>query len=79
MDLELRTPFVDRKLFDSVTQIPAGFRLRKSKKLLLEAVPEDPDLDSECAKAGISLPFELWVKEHWKQRFSDIDRSSPFA
>src|SRR5438552_15557108 len=38
--LELRVPFVDKKMIESIERIPARLRLRRGKCVLFDAVPE---------------------------------------
>lgn len=59
--LELRVPFVDARLFDSVSSIPSSIRLAKGKRLLLDAVPEIPRWVREQPKRGFRFPFEDWT------------------
>lgn len=76
--LELRVPFVDSRLVDSISHIPARFRLQPGKKLLLEAVPEIPDWVRQAPKRGFVFPFEEWMAADWKELFARYDKLSPF-
>jgi asparagine synthase (glutamine-hydrolysing) len=64
--LELRVPFVDRQLVDSVTRIPAAQRLRDGKQLLVQAVPEIPPWVVNRKKQGFVFPFANWMKDEWR-------------
>ncbi len=75
--LELRVPFVDRRLVDSVTTLSPAIRIRKNKQLLLDAVPEVPDWVKNRAKQGFRFPFETWVNNQWKDRFKKVEESTP--
>src|SRR5262249_35820629 len=75
--LELRVPFVDRKLVEVVSQIPARLRLARRKKILQEAVPELPEWVIRQPKRGFSLPFTQWLSEEWSDLVDHIDRASP--
>ena len=75
--LELRVPFVDKALFDSVSRIPASMRLAAGKKMILEAVPEIPPWVAEGRKRGFAFPFENWMSGEWSQVFTEIDRTCP--
>lgn len=75
--LELRVPFVDRKLFEVLRQIPAATRLSPGKNLLLQAIPEIPDWIAQAPKRGFSFPFERWLQEEWGEVFDRIRASSP--
>ncbi len=59
--LELRVPFVDRTLFESLSTCAPTLRLRASKKLLLDAVPEVPAAVARTPKRGFQLPFQRWL------------------
>jgi asparagine synthase (glutamine-hydrolysing) len=75
--LELRVPFVDSWLADSVGKTPAQYRLAHGKKLLLDAVPEVPEWVANRPKRGFTFPFEEWIGEGWKQVFGELDERSP--
>jgi asparagine synthase (glutamine-hydrolysing) len=74
--LELRVPFVDQALVDSVSMIPADLRLARGKKILLDAVPEIPHWIREQPKRGFRFPFETWIQNDWMETFETISRSS---
>ena len=63
--LELRVPFVDRVVFESVRKIPASIRLRAGKQLLLEAMPEIPAWVQQRAKRGFMFPLVRWGVGGW--------------
>ena len=75
--LELRVPFVDFRLFQSISAIPASIRLRQGKQLLLEAVPEIPQWVRERPKQGFRFPFDDWVTEVLGERLDRVERESP--
>jgi len=64
--LELRVPFVDKKLIDRVNTIPAEIRLEQGKQLLVQAIPELPEWVLERPKQGFRFPFDEWFSEEWK-------------
>lgn len=64
--LELRVPFVDRQLVESAARIPADRRLRKGKRLLVEAVPEIPSWVVDRKKQGFVFPFANWMRAEWR-------------
>ena len=64
--LELRVPFVDQQLFEQVSDIPAAFRLRMGKQLLIDAVPEIPEWVVSRPKQGFRFPFDLWFADQWQ-------------
>jgi len=75
--LELRVPFVDAPLFETLAKIPAEHRLQSGKKLLLQAVPEVPEWVANQPKRGFLFPFEKWMKEDWKETFDKIAGTLP--
>jgi asparagine synthase (glutamine-hydrolysing) len=79
--LELRVPFVDRILFETVAQIPASQRLQSGKNLLLQAVPEIPEWVTNQPKRGFTFPYERWLATSWGEAFnratSDLPSASP--
>jgi len=75
--LELRVPFVDRKLIDVVSRIPAVWRLAKGKQILVDAVPEIPEWVRNRPKQGFTFPFKDWVTSEWKDVFERIEKQSP--
>lgn len=75
--IELRVPFADRKLIDTVSSIPARWRLASRKRILLDAVPEFPDWVRRRPKQGFTFPFEKWVTAEWSDVFADLKERSP--
>lgn len=74
--LELRTPFVDSVLFDSISNIPADIRLSQGKRLLIDSVPEIPDWVVNRPKQGFRFPFDEWFANHWQK--SDVGVKVPW-
>ena len=72
--LELRVPFVDRKLVEAVARIPAAERLRPGKRLLVEAVPEIPQWVVNQKKRGFVFPFADWMKDEWRTILSERNK-----
>src|SRR5262249_20881714 len=68
--LELRVPFVDRKLIESAARIPARQRLAKGKRLLVEAVPEIPNWVVGRRKQGFVFPFADWMRDEWRTKLT---------
>jgi asparagine synthase (glutamine-hydrolysing) len=75
--LELRVPFVDKRLSDEVGRIAAADRLAAGKRLLLDAAPEIPPWVAQAPKRGFSFPFEKWLGGEWGPLMAQIDRASP--
>ena len=63
--LELRVPFVDQRLIEVVTSIPAGLRFRPNKGLLTRAVPEVPEWVVNQKKRGFLFPYQKWLNSRW--------------
>jgi asparagine synthase (glutamine-hydrolysing) len=72
--LELRVPFLDGPLVDTLSAIPAGVRLQPGKRLLLQAVPEIPDWVASQPKRGFMFPFEQWLGDAWRETFAGDER-----
>jgi asparagine synthase (glutamine-hydrolysing) len=70
--LELRVPFVDQALVESVAGVPASLRLRPGKRMLLDAVPEVPAWVSERPKRGFQFPFQQWIEGDWREVFAAV-------
>lgn len=75
--LELRVPFVDSRLIESIQRIPAAFRLAKGKQILLDAVPEIPPWVRDRPKQGFTFPFKTWISGEWQDVFRQIEATSP--
>jgi asparagine synthase (glutamine-hydrolysing) len=74
--MELRVPFVDRTLFDSISNIPARHRLASGKKLLQAAVPELPQWVTGRRKQGFVVPFSKWALTEWNQQLGASEATS---
>ncbi len=61
--LELRVPFVDARLLESIMQIPTSVRLRQGKQLLIDAMPEIPNWIRNQPKRGFRFPFQRWMND----------------
>ena len=75
--LELRVPFVDARLLESITAIPAAIRLRQGKQLLLEAMPEIPDWVQNQPKRGFRFPFQSWMDLTFSEQLEQAQKNSP--
>jgi asparagine synthase (glutamine-hydrolysing) len=75
--LELRVPFVDRKLVETIERIPAEYRLAKGKQILLDAVTEIPEWVRNHPKRGFTFPFDQWMIDEWREEFRQIEQESP--
>jgi asparagine synthase (glutamine-hydrolysing) len=75
--LELRVPFVDRALIESVAGIPAAIRLQDGKRLLTDAVPEVPEWVVNQKKRGFLFPYQKWMGSAWKTIFDEACLGAP--
>ena len=75
--LELRVPFLDGPLVDTLSTIPAKVRLQPGKRFLLQAVPEVPEWVAAQPKRGFMFPFERWLGDEWKETFASVERHCP--
>ena len=71
--LELRVPFVDRTLLESVASIPSHIRLAQSKQLLTASIPEIPEWIVNQPKRGFSFPFASWMETDFGDYFLNPD------
>ncbi|HEV8262654.1 MAG TPA: asparagine synthase-related protein, partial [Burkholderiales bacterium] len=77
LGLELRVPYVDRKLIETLARIPARLRLAPGKELLLDAAPEIPQWVATRPKRGFVFPFQKWVADEWRDVFTCLDGATP--
>ena len=75
--LELRVPFLDGPLVDTLSTIPARVRLQPGKKFLLQAVPEIPEWVAGRPKRGFLFPFEHWMGAEWQDAFASVEHGCP--
>jgi asparagine synthase (glutamine-hydrolysing) len=75
--LELRVPFLDPPLVDTLSRIPARVRLQPGKRFLLQAVPEIPDWVAGQPKRGFLFPFERWLGNEWRDTLASVEREAP--
>jgi len=77
--LELRVPYVDRKLVEAVARISTRLRLSPAKQILLDAVPEVPAWVRNRPKRGFAFPFREWITGEWSDVFRRIEDDTPFG
>lgn len=77
--LELRLPFVDSHLVDTIGLLPASQRLQTGKQLLVDAVPEIPNWVRNQPKRGFVFPFEKWLEGSMNESFSAATNAIPFS
>ncbi len=75
--LELRVPFVDVRLAETLRSLPPELRLRQGKKLLLEAVPEVPEWVKNQPKRGFRFPFQQWMEGQFGDLLVEACKKSP--
>ncbi len=75
--LELRVPFVDVRLAETLLSITPALRLRHGKQLLLDAVPEIPDWVKNQPKRGFRFPFQHWMEGQFGELLAEAGRVSP--
>ena len=75
--LELRVPFVDSRLFSSVTTLPAELRLETRKRLLVDSVPEIPESVLNRPKRGFVFPFQDWITQNLNDQLNKAEDESP--
>ena len=75
--LELRVPFLDNALFETVSAIPARFRVQPGKRLLTSAVAELPEWIVNQPKRGFLFPIERWIGGQWREVFVRLEHTVP--
>ena len=75
--LELRVPFVDRRLFEAVSGIPATIRLQQGKRLLIDSIPELPSWVVNQKKKGFLFPYQQWAQSTWGSVFQETNERLP--
>ncbi|MEY4094561.1 MAG: hypothetical protein RLZZ53_1760 [Acidobacteriota bacterium] len=77
--VEVRVPFLDARVIETVTAIPQVTRLAAAKQLLVSAVPEIPAWVSSQPKRGFMFPVDRWLDGAWQGMFDDTDARTPVA
>ena len=77
--LELRVPFVDSRLIETLSTIPSDLRLRSEKQLLLDAVNEIPAWIRNQPKRGFRFPFQTWMEGEFGDLLKEATKQSPVA
>lgn len=73
--IEGREPFLDHRLVEFAAQLPLKYKIRDGetkyilKKLLNRYLPKEL---YALPKRGFGAPLQLWIKEHYKERFAGI-------
>jgi len=71
--VEVRVPFIDARVVETVTSIPQHERLAAGKSLLRRAVPEIPEWIASQPKRGFMFPMERWLNGAWLGTFDATD------
>ena len=76
--LELRVPFLDGPLVDTLSAIPA----RRPAAAREEAAAPGGAGDSRSGsstqpKRGFMFPFQRWLDDEWREMFAEIERDCP--
>lgn len=61
--VEVRVPFLDSAVVDTLSRIPAAVRQARGKALLLAAVPEIPAWVASAPKRGFMFPIQQWIDQ----------------
>jgi asparagine synthase (glutamine-hydrolysing) len=77
--VEVRLPYLDTRLVETVTAIPQATRLSAGKALLVKAVPEIPSWIASQPKRGFMFPVERWLGGAWQGVFDETDARTPVA
>jgi asparagine synthase (glutamine-hydrolysing) len=80
--LEVRVPFLDHKVMELATSIPAGLKLKgnMTKYIFRKALKKYqflPDKIIYRGKQGYSLPVKNWLREELKDYMADLFATSP--
>jgi asparagine synthase (glutamine-hydrolysing) len=73
--IEGREPFLDHRLVEFAAQLPLKYKIRNGetkyilKKLLGRYLPKEL---WDLPKRGFGAPLQLWIKEHYKEQFSNV-------
>jgi len=75
--VELRLPYLDPLVVDTVTRIGTPKRLAPGKALLIKAVPEIPSWVVDQPKRGFMFPIDNWLQGAWRGTFTAVERRCP--
>lgn len=73
--IEGREPFLDHRLVEFAAQLPLKYKIRDGetkyilKKLLSRYLPKEL---FDLPKRGFGAPLQLWIKEHYKDKFEEV-------
>ena len=68
---------MDNHFIQQIEHIPAQLRLKRGKRILLDAVPEIPAWVRGRPKQGFVFPFKEWITVEWLDVFRRIEAESP--
>jgi asparagine synthase (glutamine-hydrolysing) len=75
--IEVRVPYLDPRVVETVNAIPQEMRLSAAKALLVKAVPEIPSWIAVQPKRGFMFPVEHWLSGSWHGMFDDTAAGTP--
>ncbi len=78
--LEVRVPFLDHLLIETVLRLPGRIKLdaRQQKPLLVRSLPEElPAGVASAPKRGFTLPFEVWLRDGLRAEMEHTFNSLP--
>jgi len=78
--VEIRVPFVDRKLLEFSARVPNRYKYQKNpnKHFLIKAVGNLPREIYQRPKKGFTLPLDIWMKGHLKGYTEDCISKASF-
>ncbi|MEM6883568.1 MAG: asparagine synthase (glutamine-hydrolyzing) [Verrucomicrobiota bacterium] len=71
--LEIRVPFLDVPLWQTLCSLQPKHRFEASKYLMQRAFPELPDMLFKQQKRGFGLPWNDWISSSLKEHFRVAD------
>lgn len=69
--VEIRVPYLDEAVVNTVTQIPQGQRLGAGKQLLRDAIVTLPEWVRRQPKRGFMFPIDRWLAGEWTTIIED--------
>ena len=73
--LEVRVPFIDKEVYDYVSQIPGSWKIKgkRSKSILIDSMGDlIPEEIKNRKKMGFTLPFDHWLRTSLKETLDNV-------
>lgn len=72
--LEVRAPFLDHRLIETVSKIPPHLKFGgKPKKLLINAMSDLlPQEITDRKKGAFAFPYDQWIRNEWRSSFEEV-------